>query len=193
MAQGAVTSRLVVIGGSAGSLEILLNIISEMSPGTGTAYVVIIHRRNDSDSLLTKLMRTRTTLAVREVEDKEPLMPGTVYIAPPDYHLLLENERAFSLDTSEKVHYSRPSIDVTFESVANVFGPKAIAVLLSGANADGALGMELIKRAGGTTIAQDPSTAEVSFMPQQAINRNAADHVVEGGKIGHAITELLSH
>jgi two-component system chemotaxis response regulator CheB len=183
--------RVVAIGGSAGSLEVILNNVGAFPALEDVFYVIILHRKNTSDSILVNLMSARTKMLVREVEDKEPILPSTIYLAPPDYHLLLEDSHSFSLDTSEKVHFSRPSIDISFESVAAVFGASAIGVLLSGANADGAEGLEKIRKCGGYTIVQDPATAEVSFMPQQAINRMAAEAVVPAEEIGQYIRSLL--
>lgn len=172
-------SKAVVIGGSAGSLDVMLNLLPQLAVDAQAVFIIVLHRKPDADTLLADILSRKTEMPVREVEDKESLLPGMVYLAPADYHLLLEDEHTFSLDTSEKVNYSRPSIDVTFESVAEIFGGRSIALLLSGASADGAEGMEKIKAAGGITIAQEPETAEVGFMPQQAILRGAAMHVLK--------------
>lgn len=183
---------MVAIGGSAGSLEVVLKIVAQLPPSTGAALVLVMHRKHASDSILANILAARTSLHVKEVEDKESLLPGTIYIAPPDYHLLLEDQQNFSLDSSEKVHYSRPSIDVTFESVAETFGEQAIGILLSGANADGAAGLLKIKEAGGYTIAQDPASAEVGFMPQQALFLDAAHAVVAADKLPLYLKKLLT-
>jgi two-component system, chemotaxis family, protein-glutamate methylesterase/glutaminase len=193
MAQGKITAgKVVVIGGSAGSLEVLLDIIKYLPYNKAAVYIVIMHRKNDTDSILEDLLSQKTHIPVREVEDKDPIVAGTIYIAPPDYHLLIENEQCFSLDFSEKVHYSRPSIDVTFESVAAVFGERVLGILLSGANADGAKGLSVIKSMGGITLVQDPKTAEMGFMPQQAINRNAADKILDAGLIGEEVKGFVT-
>ncbi|MGZ3839401.1 MAG: chemotaxis protein CheB [Flavisolibacter sp.] len=191
MAQNTVKYRMVVIGGSAGSLEVILPLVSLLPLRSHVVFVIVIHRKNDSDSLLASLLAARTALTVREVEDKEPMQTDTIYIAPPDYHLLLENDSFFSLDVSEKIHHSRPSIDVTFESAAEVFGEKVVAVLLSGANADGAEGMERIKARGGLTIVQDPATAEVDYMPIQAIRKNVVDRILPAQEIPGFLCALL--
>ena len=192
MAEGDVSKyRRVVIGGSAGSLDSILKIVAAVQEAVDVAFVVIVHRGKGGDSILTDLLSSQTTLVVKEVEDKELILPGTIYIAPPDYHLLLENEYTFSLDASEKVHYSRPSIDVTFESAALVYGPALVGVLLSGANADGAVGLKNIADAGGFTIAQQPATAEVGYMPQQAINLTKVSVILEGEDIGIFLRTLL--
>ena len=192
MAQGDVSKyKMVVIGGSAGSLDSILKIVAAVQESVDVAFVVVVHRGKGGDSILTDLLSSQTTLVVKEVEDKELILPGTIYIAPPDYHLLLENEYTFSLDASEKVHYSRPSIDVTFESAALVYGPALVGVLLSGANADGAVGLKNIADAGGFTIAQQPATAEVGYMLQQAINMTKVSVILEGEDIGVFLRTLL--
>lgn len=192
MAQDGVnTYKAIVIGGSAGSLNVVLKIIASLPAQMKAAVIIVLHRKNAADSPLATIFSTRTLLPVKEVEDKDMLLPGTVYLAPPDYHLLLEDANNFSLDSSEKVHYSRPSIDVTFESVAEIFGAQCIGVLLSGANADGAQGLNTIRQRGGFTIAQDPETAEVGFMPQQAILRGSAAAVVSAADLGNYICNLL--
>ena len=184
--------RLVVIGGSAGSLETVLALVEALPAQMSESVVFVLHRKNDAESILGNLMSYKTTLPVREVEDKDEIRPGVIYIAPPDYHLLMENEYTFSLDRSEKVHFSRPSIDVTFESVAEVFRDRAIGILLSGANADGANGLLKIKAAGGLTIVQDPLSAEVGYMPQQAVDLGAAVLVLNETALVSTLGEWLS-
>ena len=153
--------------------------------------MVVVHRKNAPESPMASLLEARTSLPVKEVEDKEPILPGTVYLAPPDYHLLVENAGSFSLDCSEKIHYSRPSIDITFESAAEQFGPQLLGVLLSGANADGAEGLYRIREAGGFTVVQDPKTAEIDYMPRSAIDRKAACAVVPAKELGAYVKALL--
>lgn len=161
--------EVVIIGGSAGSLEILLEIISCISSKSTIVYVIIIHRKRDGDSILVELLKSRTSRPVKEVEDKDLILPGHVYLAPPDYHLLFENKNFFSLDYSEKIHFSRPSIDVSFESSAYIFQDKVLGILLSGANEDGAYGLKMIKNAGGRVVVQEPDSADASYMPQKAL------------------------
>ncbi|WP_336517196.1 chemotaxis protein CheB [Pollutibacter soli] len=193
MAEGQMTKyKIVAIGGSAGSLDVILKIISAAALPVSLAYVIIIHRKNDPSSILTELLASRSPLAVKEVEDKESITTGTIYIAPPDYHLLVEDYYSFSLDSSEKVHHSRPSIDVSFESIASVFGPTAIGILLSGANADGAEGLKKIRLAGGYTIAQDPKDAEVAYMPQQAILADAQILIAGSDQLAGEIIRIVN-
>lgn len=191
MAQDAVKYKVVVIGGSAGSLDIILKIIAEARL-SNIVYIIIVHRRNDNDSVLTNLFSSRTRFKVKEVEDKDNILPGYMYVAPADYHLLLEDEKTFSLDASEKIYFSRPSIDVTFESVAEVFGNAAIGILLSGANADGALGLKRIQEAGGFTIVQSPESAEVDYMPKQAIEQLEPNAIINANDIPNFLNSIIS-
>ena len=169
---------VVVIGGSTGSIDVLLQLLPALPNPLTFAMIVVIHRKNTPDSAMANLLAARTYVPVQEVGDKDLLTAGTIYLAPADYHLLLEKDGTFTLDYSEKVQYSRPSIDVTFESVADVYGPDTTGILLSGANADGTAGLRAIGQAGGTTIVQHPSTAQMAFMPQQAMQNVQIDHVL---------------
>lgn len=181
--------ELLMIGGSAGSLEVILEILPQLRSDLDYAIVLVMHRRS-GDSLLTGLLSDRTKLEVREAEEKEAIRPGVIYIAPADYHLLIEQDKTFSLDFSEKIHYSRPAIDASFETAAEAFGTSLAGILLSGANADGAEGLLRIKEAGGMTIAQDPAEASVSYMPQQAIENNAASQILTTRQIIELLNEL---
>jgi two-component system chemotaxis response regulator CheB len=169
----------VVIGGSTGSLDVLLKVLPTLPPTLSFTIIVVLHRKNSADSTLEALLASRTSIPVREVEDKDVLSLGHIYLAPADYHLLVEADKTFSLDYSEKVNYSRPSLDVTFESAADIFGDTLVGILLSGANTDGTKGLAAIKKAGGITIAQKPETAQAPFMPQQAIDNVAVDFVLD--------------
>jgi two-component system chemotaxis response regulator CheB len=190
MAQGSIGKyQLLVIGGSAGSLDAILQLLPALQEVKGLAIVLVVHRRQ-GESVLSYLLGDKTTWPVKEAEEKESIMAGTIYIAPADYHLLIEQDKTFSLDYSEKVHYSRPSIDVTFESAADVYGSSLIALLLSGANQDGTEGLKKIKAAGGYIIVQDPAEAAVSYMPQQAINHVNVDDVLPVAKMPFAIQQL---
>ncbi|WP_266366433.1 chemotaxis protein CheB [Tellurirhabdus rosea] len=170
--------KVVVIGGSAGSIDVLLRLLPALRGPLRFAIVVVIHRKNAADSVLATLLAFKTEIPLKEVEDKDPILPNTIYLAPADYHLLLEREGFFSLDDSEKINFSRPSIDVTFETAADVYGAGAVGILLSGANADGAEGLNAIARAGGLTVVQQPETARVDFMPMQALAVAAVDRVL---------------
>jgi len=183
--------KMIIIGGSAGSLDIILKIVGNLPINKSYACVIIVHRKPSSESILQDLFSSKTLLPVKEVEDKEMIVPGTIYLAPADYHLLFENKTTFSLDASEKIHFSRPSIDVSFESASQVFRDLAVGILLSGANADGAAGLQKIEAAGGLIIIQDPETAEVGYMPAQGLKLTQNAEVVPGYEIGNYLKQLL--
>ncbi len=169
----------VVVGGSTGSIEVLLKVLPSLPFPLSFALIIVLHRKNTADSTLANLLSLKTNNPLREVDDKDSVRPGTIYLAPADYHLLIERDKVFSLDDSEKINYSRPSIDVTFESAADVYGSSLVGILLSGANADGTTGLKSIKKAGGILIAQQPESALVAFMPQQAILHTSIDFILD--------------
>jgi two-component system, chemotaxis family, protein-glutamate methylesterase/glutaminase len=171
--------KVVVIGGSAGSLKVLLQILPNLVAIPTFSLVIIFHRKNAEDSTLEELIAMKTTLPVKKVDDKTLLEPGFIYIAPSDYHLLFEKNGLLSLDISEKVNYSRPSIDVSFESAADVYQSSLVGILLSGANSDGTQGLKAIKKAGGKIIVQKPATAEMPFMPNNAIQHTTPDFILD--------------
>ncbi|CCH51548.1 CheB methylesterase [Fibrisoma limi BUZ 3] len=181
MAENRVVSNsaMVVIGGSTGSIDVLLNLLPALRSPLPFALVIVLHRKSTSDTSLADLFALKTSLPLHDVEDKDVILPGHIYLAPADYHLLIEHDGTFSLDDSEKINYSRPSIDVTFESAADVYGPALTGILLSGANADGTAGLKAIQQAGGLTIVQRPDTAQVAYMPQQAILNTRPDYVLD--------------
>ena len=183
-------TKLVVIGGSAGSIDVLFKLLPGLLPNLPVAIIIVLHRRNYGDSSLTELLASKTTIPTWEVEDKDQIFPGNIYLAPSDYHLLVEKNLTFSLDYSEKVNFSRPSLDVTFESAADVYGSSVTGIILSGANEDGTNGLRTIKRKGGKIIAQDPETAIVPLMPQFAINHLEVDFVYNVRQIVDCINSL---
>jgi two-component system chemotaxis response regulator CheB len=183
--------QLVIIGGSAGSLDVLLSVVAQLRPDLPVPVLVVVHRKQDNDNLMESLLSNKSTLPVKEAEDKEPLLPGNIYIAPADYHLLIEKNNSIALDASEKINFSRPSIDVSFQSAAEVCGDKLICILLSGANADGTEGLTVAKQAGALLIVQDPLSAEVSFMPLQALKTLSVDHIIRGDEIATLLNELV--
>lgn len=182
--------KLLIIGGSAGSLEVLIELLPKLNFMPTFAIVLVLHRKSSEDSTLEELITYKTNIPVNEVEDKTLLLPGNIYIAPSDYHLLFENNGSLSLDTSEKINYSRPSIDVSFESAAEVYGSSLIGILLSGANADGTHGLEIIKKEGGITVVQVPETAQMPFMPQSAIENSNPDFILDIGGIKNFILQI---
>jgi two-component system chemotaxis response regulator CheB len=183
-------AKVVIIGGSAGSLEVLLQVLPALQSIESLVILLIVHRRNSDDNFLEELIRMKSGLKVKEVEDKTPIKVGRVYVAPADYHLLIEDNFSFSLDVSEKVNYSRPSIDVGFESAADIFGTKLVAILLSGANNDGTNGLLAVKQKGGTVIVQEPETADVPYMPAHAIKNSEVDYILSPTEIAEFIKGL---
>jgi two-component system, chemotaxis family, protein-glutamate methylesterase/glutaminase len=159
---------LVVVGTSWGGLAALRTLVAGLPESFMMAVTLIQHRHKDSDHLLRVLLQERSALEVCEVEDKMPLQHGRIYVAPPDYHTLVEPGH-FSLSTEAPVRYSRPSIDVTFNSAADSYGHRTVGVVLTGANADGAEGLRQISDRGGMAVVQDPKTAESPTMPTAAI------------------------
>jgi len=193
MAQDKITGhcKLLVVGGSAGSLDVILKMVPGLRHDLPFAIVLVLHRKSGGDYTLSDLLALRTKVRVKEVEDKEPLEKGCIYIAPPDYHLLFEKDNTLSLDYSEKVNYSRPSIDVSFESAAEVYGSSLACLLLSGANADGVKGLMAVKQAGGLVLVQDPKTADSPYMPQQALLHVDVDQVLDVKSMSEVINGLI--
>ena len=152
--------------------------------------IFITHRNSNSDSALIDLLDARSALTVKEVEDKDVLESGYVYVVPPDYHLLIETDGTVSLDVSERINYSRPSIDVSFTSAAIAYKNQLAAILLSGANADGVEGLTAIKEAGGYIIVQDPTDASVAYMPQQALLAVKVDKVLAGDEMAELLNSF---
>jgi two-component system chemotaxis response regulator CheB len=162
-------TEAVVIGASAGALGALSVILPALPAGFRLPLIVVVHVPSDKRSMLAELFQAKCRIPVREAEDKEPINPGTVYFAPSDYHLLVETEKSLSLSSDEPVLFSRPSIDVLFESAADSYGSALIAIILTGANQDGAKGMRAVAEAGGITLVQNPDGAFASAMPEAAI------------------------
>jgi two-component system chemotaxis response regulator CheB len=177
----------VLIGGSAGSFKAIFRAVKSFSVNLNKAVIIIIHRKKNFFSEIEKLFAENSRISLREICDKEEIRKNTIYIAPANYHVLIEKEQIFSLDVSDAVWYSKPSIDVTFESAADVYGDKCTAILLSGANQDGAEGLLKLRNCGALTIVQDPDEAEMSEMPRAAIAVNAAECVL----LNKDIFELL--
>lgn len=162
--------ELIVVGASWGGLEAVGRVLAGLPEGFRTPLAIVQHRGSDSrGGRLEAMLAIRTALPVREVDDKDPIEPGVAYLAPADYHLIVE-PGAFSLSVDEHVQYARPSIDVAFESAADSYGARLLAVLLTGANEDGAAGMLRVRERGGCTVVQDPATAVKPTMPQAAID-----------------------
>jgi len=183
--------EIVVVGTSWGGLHALGTLVKELPADFGLPVVIVQHRHRESNHLLSTLLQERTALNVCEVEDKTPVAPGNVYIAPADYHLLVERGY-FSLSLDAPVRYSRPSIDVTFVSAADTYGARAVGVVLTGANADGSRGLRRIADRGGLAAIQDPDTAESRAMPAAALRCVPTAEVLPMPKLASFVASLSS-
>lgn len=180
----------IVVGASAGGLQALSVLLVGLVETFRLPIVVVVHMPEDKDSKLAEIFRLRLEIDVKEADEKETLHPGTLYFAPPGYHLLIEQDKTLSLSREERVHFSRPSIDVLFESAADVFGEHLCGVLLTGANEDGAAGLRAIHRAGGLTVVQDPAEAFVPTMPEAALKLFTPDFILPVRDINTLLVEL---
>ncbi|MFJ2690477.1 chemotaxis protein CheB [Pseudomonas sp. NPDC087336] len=189
-ATGLPSIEAIVIGASAGGVEALLNILGPLRVGFGLPIIVVLHLPDERRSHLAEVFARRVSLPVLEAMDKTPVQAGTLYFATPGYHLSVEQDRSFSLSLEDRVHHSRPAIDYLFESAADAYGPHLAAVLLTGANPDGAKGMSQVMRRGGLTIVQDPDDAQVATMPQAALDILQPDHILPIRGIGRLLVEL---
>ena len=191
MEEDILTYELIVIGASWGGLNAVGELLSGLPKRLGCAVVVAQHRRGDTpEGGLAELLGLRTRLPVADVEDKSPIEPGRVYLAPPNYHLLIE-KGYFSLSVDERVHYARPSVDVLFQSAADAYRERVIGVILTGSNEDGAAGLARIKALGGVAIVQDPRSAERDEMPRAALSATHADAVLPLEEIGPFLYGLV--
>ena len=180
----------IVIGASAGGVEALLTLLGPLRKGFGLPIMVVLHLPETGRSQLAEVFARRVSLPVLEARDKTRVEAGTLYFAGPGYHLSVEQDRSFSLSLEDRVHYSRPAIDYLFESAADAYGPALAAVLLTGANRDGARGLAQVKQRGGLTIVQDPAEAQVATMPLAALDIVAPDHILPLSGIGRLLVEL---
>lgn len=167
------TYKAIVIGTSAGGLNALSEILSALPSGYRVPLIIVQHRAKDQKTLLEEILQQKCVLPVSQAEEKVQITPGHVFIAPPDYHLLVEEDGTFSLSCDEPVQYSRPSVDVLFETAAEAFGAQLAGIVLTGSGMDGAAGIMAINRKGGITIAQAPEDAAYASMPEAAIKSGA--------------------
>jgi two-component system, chemotaxis family, protein-glutamate methylesterase/glutaminase len=187
---GAAATEAVVIGASAGALEALSIVLPALPAHYRLPVIIVVHVPPDKKSVLAELFQAKCNVPVREAEDKEPITAGTIYFAPPNYHLLIETDKSFSLSNEEPVLFSRPSVDVLFESAADAYGPALVAIVLTGANQDGAKGARAAFDAGGTAIVQRPGTAFSAAMPEAAINACPDAHVLSPEEIAMYLLSL---
>lgn len=180
----------VVIGTSAGGLAALDTLIRPLPVSYRLPFLVVQHVLPNQRTQLVDIFNRKTALRVKEANDKERIEGGTLYFAPPGYHLLVETDFSLALSQDDAVFFSRPSIDVLFESAADAWGDRVMGILLTGANEDGAAGLEAIARAGGLTVVQDPAEAEVSVMPRAALQRFTPNYVLSLRNIQQLLLEL---
>ena len=168
----------VVMGASAGGMKIVKDMVISLPKDFGLPVIIVQHVADTSDSKWADMLNEISLVHVKEAEEKEPIVPGKVYLAPANYHLLIESDYTFTLTVDDRVNYARPAIDVLFETAAEAYKERLIGVICTGANSDGAKGLLYIKQLGGKTIVQDPSTAEASSMPLAAIGEAAPEHIL---------------
>jgi two-component system chemotaxis response regulator CheB len=176
-------SEVLLLGGSAGSFKLIFTIVKNFCADVNKTVIIVIHRKKNFLSEIEKLFAENSRMSLREISDKDEIRQNTIYIAPANYHTLIEKEKCFGLDVSDAVWYSKPSIDVTFESAAEVYKERCTAILFSGANQDGAEGMLKLRNYGALTIAQNPDEAEMPQMPAAAIEIKAAEYVLSTNDI----------
>jgi two-component system chemotaxis response regulator CheB len=176
-------SEILLLGGSAGSFKLIYNIVKNFDANLNKTVIIVIHRKKNFFSDIEKLFGDNSQMIFREIMDKDKVRKNNISIAPANYHTLIEKEKTFSLDVSEAIWYSKPSIDVTFESAAEVYKDVCTAILFSGANEDGAQGLLKLRKCGALTIVQDPEEAEMPQMPLAAIQANAAEYVLNSTQI----------
>ena len=182
--------RAIVIGASAGGVEAIGTLLSALPGALQAPVFIVLHLPRERPSLLATIFQLKCALPVKEASDKEPVAPGTVYLAPPDYHLLVDEGPLTALSADEPVHYSRPSIDVLFESAADVYRAGLLGVVLTGGNQDGAAGLAAVISAGGQGMVQLPESAQVPYMPAAALQRNPSSRVLLLGDIAGLFAAL---
>jgi two-component system, chemotaxis family, protein-glutamate methylesterase/glutaminase len=176
-------SDILLLGGSAGSFKLLYHIVKILPPKLNKAVVIVMHRKKNYLSEVESLFAESARMRTVEITDKDKINKKTIYIVPANYHTLIEKDFSFALDVSEALWFSKPSIDITFDTAADAYQNKCTAVLFSGANQDGAEGLLKLRNAGSLTIAQHPEEAIMPEMPQAAIDINAADYVMRTDEI----------
>lgn len=180
----------IVIGASSGGVDALMKVFASLSPGFGLPIIVVLHLPDERRSRLADVFQLRLPIPVKEVDDKEMIVPGTLYFAAPGYHVSVEKDFSLSLSQEERIYHSRPSIDILFESAADAYGARLAGVLLTGANQDGARGLALIKQYGGFTVVQDPRLAQVPTMLEAALSLHMPNHILPLHDIGRLLIEL---
>jgi len=182
----------IVIGSSAGGIKALISVLSALPSEFSLPIIIVQHLHPHSESYLARILEAKCSLPVKQADEKEPIKNGVVYIAPPNYHLLIEEDRTFSLSLEGHINFARPSVDVLFESAIYAYRHKLIAIILTGANHDGSQAVKKIKRNGGYVIVQEPSTAEADAMPKAAIAAAPVDKVLPLEQIGPYLLQLVN-
>ena len=180
----------VVIGTSAGGVNALQVILKSLPRNFALSVIIVQHLHPNSDDYSARILNDSCKMTVKQANEKEKIEPGVVYTAPPNYHLLVEEDKTFSLSIAEREKYARPSIDILFETAADVYGAELIGIILTGANNDGSQGLKRIKEKGGLTIVQDPETAEVDSMPRDAIATTKVDYILPLEQIGPHLRKM---
>lgn len=180
----------IVIGASAGGFNAFIKLLPSIPLDFPIPVIIVQHIHPNQDDFFVNFINQKCQLTVKEINDKEQILPGFIFVAPPNYHVLVEDDKIFSLSIDEKINCSRPSIDLLFESAAEVFRSKLIGIILTGANSDGALGMKKIKEYNGITIVQNPEEAESNLMPISSIDMCSIDHILELEKIPQMLVSL---
>lgn len=182
--------EVAVIGVSSGGMAALNITLPLLSEDFTLPVIVVQHQHPHSDDFLVHYLDEQCRIPVQHAQEKEVIVPGVIYLAPPNYHLLVELDRTFSFSITARVNYARPSIDVLFETAAEAFGANTIGIILTGANSDGSYGLKKIKKCGGLTIVQDPATAEAPEMPGSALKVTAVDYILTLEEIGRLLNNL---
>ncbi|ABE50854.1 chemotaxis protein CheB [Methylobacillus flagellatus] len=182
--------RAVVIGASAGGVNAMLKLFHRLPARYPMPIVALLHMQHMRDSRLPELFQHHLRMPVKEAEDKEEIAPGTLYFAPPGYHLAIEHNLQFSLSCEAPLHFSRPAIDILMESAADAYADTLLGILLTGANPDGAAGLRAVKQAGGLSVVQDPDEAEIDYMPRAAISLQQPDLVLRLADIEQLLISL---
>ena len=182
----------IVVGSSAGGINALTTILAMLPREFPLPIIIVQHLHPNSESYLAQILGTKCELDVKQADEKEIIANGVVYIAPPNYHLLIEEDRSFSLSVEAPVNFSRPAVDVLFETAIYAYRNKLIGIVLTGANSDGSQGLKKIKQVGGHAIVQEPTTAEADVMPKSAIAATKVDKILPLEQIGPHLLQLVN-
>lgn len=185
--------KAVVMGASAGGVGALMRVLEALPADFPLPLAMVLHLRPDAGNFLADILNRRSPVQVRQAEEKEHMRPGVAYLAPPNYHLLIEEDRSLALNVDERVNFARPAVDMLFDTAAYAFGRELVGVILTGANGDGAQGSKRIKANGGMLLVQDPLEAEASAMPEAALAATTPDRVLKLAEIGPLLVQLAGH